>query len=169
MPHRSNEQSQLRCPIANPWPCKLFIQRWAVVHGFSQRWYSFGDGMLNMRIVKQIAHDKRRPECFDGPFATTEMPRFRAQEVLAIATFHRFLVILEKLLGTGASYRSLRLPEPPEFSAIQINFAFRGPERYDSHVAILGKLIANPPVVLSAFPPRYPVSILRYVAAEVND
>jgi hypothetical protein len=103
-----------------------------------------GDGALDILIkngtaaidvVLDVLMGLLQPlECFDS----------QAQEVLAIATFHRFLVILEKLLGTVASYGSLRPPESPEFSAIQVNFAFRGPKGYDSHVTNLRKVVANP-------------------------
>jgi hypothetical protein len=67
-----------------------------------------------------------------------------AQEILTIAAFHRLPVILEKPLSLSAGLRPLRFPESLEFPAIKINLAFRGPKGYDSHAAILGKVIANP-------------------------
>ena len=103
-----------------------------------------GDGMLDMLIVNGTPMIDVVLDVLMGLLQPLKCLDSEAQEVLAIATFHRFLVILEKLLGTVASQGSLRLPESPEFSAIQVNFAFRGPKGYDSHVANLGDVIANP-------------------------
>jgi len=99
--------------------------------------------MLNMRIVNGVPTIDIVLDVLLSLLQPLKCLDSEAQKVLAIATFHCFLVILEKLLRTVASQGSLGLPESSEFAAIQINFAFRGPKGNDSHVVYLGKVIAN--------------------------